>query len=143
MDRDYPAHPLPAVIAMVARGDHVLLARRGKGVQPDPWGFPGGLLEVGETVLEGAARELLEETGVRARPEAVMEVVDVIVRDDDGRVRSHFVLNAVRMTWLAGEPRAASDAIAADWFTLEQIGAMPCHPHLPRLAAALLAQLAP
>lgn len=138
MDRDYPPHPLPAAIAMVARDGRVLLARRGKGPHPDPWGFPGGLVEVGETVLQAAARELLEETGVHARPEAVAEVLDVIVRDDTGRVRSHFVLNAVRMTWLAGEPAAASDAIAAGWFTLDQIAALPCHPHLPRLAATLL-----
>lgn len=138
MDRDYPAHPLPAVIAMVARDGRVLLARRGKGPQPDPWGFPGGLIEVGETVLRAAARELAEETGVQARPETVVEVLDVIVRDDAGRVRSHFVLNAVRLTWLAGEPVAASDAVDAGWFTLDQIAALPCHPHLARLAKALL-----
>lgn len=140
MDRDYPSHPLPAAVAMVARGERVLLARRGKGTQPDPWGFPGGLIEVGETVLDAAARELAEETGVRARPEAVSEVLDVIVRDGDGRVRSHFVLNAVRMTWLEGDPQAASDAVEAGWFTLEQIAALRCHPHVARLAAALLAR---
>lgn len=139
MDRDYPAHPLPAVIAMVARDGRVLLARRGKGPQPDPWGFPGGLIEVGETVLQAAARELAEETGVQAHAETVAEVLDVIVHDDAGRVRSHFVLNAVRLSWQAGEPLAASDAVDAGWFTLDQIAALPCHPHLARLARALLA----
>lgn len=138
MDRDYPAHPLPAAIAMMARQGCALLVRRNKGPQPDPWGFPGGLVEVGETVLAAAARELAEETGVQARPEAVVEVLDIIVRDDAGQVRSHYVLNAVQLTWLAGEPVAASDAVEAGWFTLEQIAALPCHPHVPRLAAALL-----
>lgn len=138
MNRDYPSHPLPAVIAMVARGDRVLLARRGKGSVPDPWGFPGGLIEPGETVLAAAMRELAEETGIRARAEAVVEVLDVIAHDQDGRVKTHFILNAVRMHWLAGEPAAASDVIACGWFTLDQISTMPSHPNLPRLAATLL-----
>lgn len=139
MNRDYPAHPLPAVLAMVARGGRVLLARRGKGPQPDPWGFPGGLVELGETVLAAAERELAEETGIRARAQAVVEVVDIIRRDEDGRVRTHFIAAAVRLDWLAGEPAAASDVVEAGWFTPDQIAAMTCHPDLPRLAAALLA----
>lgn len=138
--RDYPAHPLPAVVAMVTRGDRVLLVRRGKGPGFDPWGFPGGLIEVGETVTEAALRELAEETGVRAEAGPVAEIIDIIVRDDAGRVRNHYLLNAVPCRWLAGEPAAASDAIAAGWFTLAEIAGMPCHPHLPRLAAARLAQ---
>lgn len=137
MSRDYPAHPLPAVMSMVARDGRVLLVRRGKGPATDPWGFPGGVVELGETVPEAAMRELLEETGIHARPEAVVEVLDVIRRDETGRVKTHVVLAAVRMAWLAGDPVAASDAVEAGWFTLDQIAAMPCHPHLPRLAAAL------
>lgn len=137
--RDYPSHPLPAVVAMVARGDRVVLVRRGKGAGPDPWGFPGGLIEPGETVAQAAVRELAEETGIRAEAGGVAEVIDIIVRDGDGRVRTHYVLNAVPCRWLAGEPAAASDAIAAGWFTLAEIAAMSCHPHLPRLAAMVLA----
>ncbi|MCR6630768.1 MAG: NUDIX hydrolase [Magnetospirillum sp.] len=138
--RDYPTHPLPAVIAMVARKGRVLLVRRGKGTAPDPWGFPGGLVEVGETVAEAAVRELAEETGVTAEAGPVAEVLDIIQCDKDGRVRTHFILNAVPCRWLAGEPAAASDAIEAGWFTLDQIAAMTCHPNLPRLAKAILAQ---
>ncbi|HLO74891.1 MAG TPA: NUDIX hydrolase [Magnetospirillum sp.] len=139
MNRNYPAHPMPAAIAMVARDGRALLARRGKDGGTDPWGFPGGMIELGETVLEAAARELFEETGIRARPEAVVEVVDVILRDERGAVKTHYVLNAVRMTWEQGEPVAGSDAVDAGWFSLDQIAAMRCHPHLPRLAALLLA----
>ena len=139
MNRDYPAHPLPAVLAMVARDGRVLLARRGKGREPDPWGFPGGLIEVGETVLAAAERELAEETGIHARAEAVVEVLDIIVHDYAGRVKNHFIAHAVRMSWQRGEPVAASDVVETGWFTPAQIAALPCHPILPRLAAALLA----
>lgn len=138
MDRDYPAHPLPAVIALVARGGRVLLVRRGKGAEPDKWGFPGGLVELGETVREAARRELDEETGLRAEPEALIDVVDVILHDENGRVCTHFILSAVRMRWLSGEGAAASDAVAAGWFTRDEIAAMACHPDVPRLAATVL-----
>lgn len=139
MNRDYPHHPLPAVLAMTARDGKVLLARRGKGDTPDPWGFPGGLIELGESVLAAAERELAEETGIRASAERVAEVLDIIIRDGDGRVRSHFIANAVRMAWISGEPVAASDVVECGWFTLDQIAGLSCHPNLPRLAAAVLA----
>lgn len=128
---------------MLARGDKVLLARRGKGPTPDPWGFPGGMVEVGESVLAAAERELAEETGIRARAERVVEVLDIIVHDGDGRVRTHFIANAVRMTWLSGEAMAASDVVECGWFSLAEITALPSHPNLPRLAAALLAGTSP
>lgn len=138
MSRDYPAHPLPAVIALVARGGRVLLVRRGKGPVPDKWGFPGGLVELGESVRDAARRELNEETGVNAEPREVLDVVDVVARDEAGRVRTHFILTAMRMRWLSGDGAAASDAIAAGWFSLDDIAALECHPDVPRLAAEIL-----
>lgn len=137
--RFYPPQPLPAVLAMVARQDRVLLVRRGKTTLPDPWGFPGGKIELGETVRAAAQRELAEETGVQAEAGPVLEVLDLIIPDAQGRVRVHYILNAVPCRWRSGEPLAASDAIAAGWFSLEDIAAMPCHPHVARLAATILA----
>lgn len=138
MSRDYPAHPMPAVLAMVARGARVLLVRRGKQPGSDKWGFPGGLVELGETIAEAATRELAEETGITAEAGAVAEVLSIITRDETGRIKNHYVAMAVPMIWLAGEAVAASDAAEAGWFTLDDIAAMSCHPDLPRLAALMI-----
>ena len=43
-------------------------------IDPDCWGLSGGHLEPGETPLEGALRELEEETGVRLGADDVQEV---------------------------------------------------------------------
>lgn len=136
MTRDYPSHPLAAVLALVARDGKVLLVRRNKS--PDKWGFPGGLIELGETVAEAALRELAEETGVIAEAGAVADVLSIIVRDDDGRVKNHYVLSAVMCLWIAGEPVAASDALEAGWFTPDEWRGLACHPDVGRLATALV-----
>jgi 8-oxo-dGTP diphosphatase len=52
------------VQAVIARADAILLGQRKNAFQEGSWGLPGGHLEVGETLLEAAARELLEETGI-------------------------------------------------------------------------------
>ena len=48
-------------------------------IDPEKWGPPGGHLEPGEDPAEGAARELLEETGVRvdAADLRLWQVIDV------------------------------------------------------------------
>jgi 8-oxo-dGTP diphosphatase len=138
MTRDYPAYPLPAVLAMLVRDGRVLLVRRGKQPGPDKWGFPGGLVELGETVAQAAQRELLEETGITAQAGNVADVLTIITRDGAGRVKNHYVAMAVPMVWQAGDAVAASDAAEAGWFTLADMATMPCHPDLPRLAELMM-----
>jgi len=45
---------------------HVLLIQRKKEPAKFTWSLPGGRLELGETIQEGALRELEEETGIKA-----------------------------------------------------------------------------
>jgi len=118
------AAPVPAVLAVVARDGRVLLVQRAKAPNAGRWGFPGGRIEPGETVAQAAVRELREETGLTAEAGDVLTVIDVIHRGDDGAVRLHFVLVAVRCRWQAGEPRAADDAADARLFTVDEIRAL-------------------
>jgi ADP-ribose pyrophosphatase YjhB (NUDIX family) len=113
--------PRVGALAVVRRGDQVLLAQRSKGGYVGRWGFPGGHVERGETVIEAAMRELREETGVAAEPVGVLTVLDEIGRDDAGRVQWHYVLVAVLANWRAGEAVAADDAAGVRWATLADI----------------------
>ena len=140
MPRQYPAHPLPGVLALVVRNGRVLMVQRAKEPDLGKWGFPGGLIEIGETVPAAALRELREETGVIAEADTVLDVFDVITRDDRDRVRYHFVLNVVRCRWISGEAVAADDAAAVGWYDLTQISdpALPCSSNVGRLARMIL-----
>ena len=72
-----PFKVIPAVLVAAIKDGEVLLARRHKTSYMDGWyGLPGGHLEPGESIQEGAARELLEELNVVARP-ADMELFHV------------------------------------------------------------------
>ena len=119
--RRYPERPIVGVLAVVLRGDRVLVVRRANPPMPGRWGFPGGVLELGETVAQGAMRELLEETGVKAEAASPLTVMDTIDRDSEGRVRYHYTLVAVIGHWRSGEGVAGDDADELAWLTLAEI----------------------
>lgn len=140
--RRYPERPLIGVMAVVLRGSRVLVVRRGRAPMAGRWGFPGGLLELGESVAEGAMRELKEETGVVAEPAGTLDVVDSIDRDEAGRVRYHYALVAVRGLWKEGEGTPGDDAEEVAWLSRAEIAgrALPVAPALLALFDLALAR---
>lgn len=119
---DRGRHPVVATIAVLFRNDEVLLVRRANPPDAGRWGFPGGKMEFGETVEAAAVRELYEETGVRATASKVFNAVDAYDVDDEGYLRSHFVLIAVLCYWDSGEPVAADDALDAAFVPMVALG---------------------
>ena len=61
------SNPSAATAAFVVRGDRLLVVRRGKEPARGTMDLPGGFVDHGETAEAGMARELLEETGLRAQ----------------------------------------------------------------------------
>ena len=108
--RLYPSRPFLAASVAVFRDGRVLLAMRTKPPSPALFSLPGGLVENGETLEEAALRELREEVGVEADIVGFAGHVEVIERDDEARVRSHFVVNAFAAHWRAGEPMPGPEA---------------------------------
>jgi 8-oxo-dGTP diphosphatase len=128
MKRDYPARPIVGILAMVQRGERFLLVRRARPPNQGLWGFPGGVQELGETVIEAALRELGEETGVIAADPSIFTALDAIDRDDAGAVRYHYTLVVVRLAWRAGEGVATDDADALGWFDMTDLPMLPALP---------------
>jgi 8-oxo-dGTP diphosphatase len=141
--RHYPERPIVGVLAVVLRGERALVVRRANPPMAGRWGFPGGVLELGETVADGAMRELEEETGVKAEAAGPLTVIDTIDRDDKGRVRFHYTLVAVRGLWRSGEGVAADDAEEVAWLSRAEIieRNLPIAPALLPLIDLALARL--
>ncbi len=123
MTRSYPERPVVGVLAAVRRGARVLLLKRAQGADTGKWGFPGGELELGESVTECAARELAEETGVVGDPREILTAFDYIDRDENGRVHFHFALICVLLDWRSGEGALLEPDQHAGigWFTPDEV----------------------
>ena len=117
-----PRHSSPAltVDAVWLRGDRVLLVRRRNPPFAGQWALPGGFVELRETVEEAVARELYEETGLRATASGLVGVYSGPHRDP----RKPTATVAFRMRGRAGTPRGGDDAGDARWVSLRDVGAL-------------------
>ncbi len=132
-DRLYPDRPIAGCLAVVRRGDRILLAQRSVPPGIGRWGFPGGMQELGETVFQCARRELKEETAIEADPVAVLDALDALRHDEGGKVKVHFALIAVLLEWRAGDGEPIEDASALAWVTREEVRALELFPNVEQL----------
>jgi 8-oxo-dGTP diphosphatase len=116
--REYPERPLVGVGGVVIESGRALLIRRASEPLRGEWSIPGGMLGLGETLEQGVARELLEETGLQVRVLELIEVFERIVYAPNGesagsdgleRPRFHYVIADYLCERISGEHAAASD----------------------------------
>jgi len=127
MERTYPKYAITAVGAVLIRGDEILLVKRGYPPGKGKWSIPGGVVEAGESLIEAAKRELLEETGLEAEPIGIIWVLNNIVKDREGRVKYHYVIIDVLFdsNTIKGDLKPGSDAVEASWFKIRDLRENP------------------
>jgi len=121
MPRRHPEAPVVAVGVLLLDGDRVLLVQRARPPQVGRWTVPGGGVELGETLEEAALRELAEETGLGCTLGPVVEVLDRVLHDGDGRVEYHYVILDFLGTAPTGTLAPASDCADARWVPLSEL----------------------
>jgi 8-oxo-dGTP diphosphatase len=139
--RSYPERPYLAVSAAIVRDGHVLVVQRARAPAAGLFTLPGGVVEVGETLLEAVMREVREETSLTIEPVALAGFREAIARDGDGRVERHFVILPFAARWLAGEPRLSEELSDARWLRPADLATLPTTPGLAAIVATAFERL--
>jgi 8-oxo-dGTP diphosphatase len=149
--REFPERPIVGVGGVVIEDERVLLILRGSEPLKGQWSIPGGTLELGETLMEGTARELKEETGLEVR---VLEMIEVFERinfgrgadetwttpEERSRPRFHFVIVDYLCQRVSGKAVAGGDVTDVAWAgedELEKFSLTPTATRVIRKAFSL------
>lgn len=120
--RRYPDAPLVGVgVAVFDDAGRVLLVQRGRAPRAGQWGLPGGLLDLGEALVDAGRREVWEETGLEVEIGAMVAAFEPIERDGEGRIEYHYVVIDFWARHLRGTPVAQDDAAAVAWAALDEL----------------------
>jgi 8-oxo-dGTP diphosphatase len=134
MPREYPAAPIVGVGGVIVQGGRAVIVRRGQEPRKGEWSLPGGLVELGESLIDATRREMKEETGLDVEVGALVEMFDRIHRDAEGRVRYHFVIVDYLCVPVGGTLVAGSDVDDARWVSAAELDRYVIDAH----AAAVL-----
>jgi ADP-ribose pyrophosphatase YjhB (NUDIX family) len=128
MKREYPEQPIVGVGGIIFQDESVLLIKRGREPALGQWSIPGGAVELGETLQAAVVREILEETGIKAEPLALVKILDRIFRDQEGKVAYHYVLVDFLCRHTGGEVRPGSDALEARFVPIAELASLNVIP---------------
>ena len=108
------------VLVIVRRDDAFLLVHEHKHGQR--WFYPAGRVEPGETFIDAAVRETLEESGISVEIDGLIRI-EHTAETSHTRVRVLLTAHPVDDT----PPKSIPDeeSLEAGWFTLEEIRNLP------------------
>jgi len=117
-DRGHILYVNPKLIVGVIpeRRGRILLMRRAIEPRYGAWTFPGGFMEIDETVEECAAREAEEETGIKVR---IVDLVGVYSRPGPEGPGIVSIVYRGRVT--GGRVSVGREALEARWFRPDEI----------------------
>jgi mutator protein MutT len=118
--RRYPDRPIVAVGAIVVEKGRVLMARRGKEPSYGLWSVPGGAVRLGEDLKTAARREIREELGIEVELTDVIEILERVTRDAEGRIQYHYVVVDYLARRVDGEPTPSPEALEVRWIAPEE-----------------------
>ena len=121
---------------VMARDKKLLLVRQQVGYWAGKWIFPGGKLEMGETLEAAARREVLEETGCQF--ETVRQVGAYVSYDPYTSFEKQVVLVYYLGEHSGGKLIVGEGVTDSGWFSADQIEAMAAKGEVPAILVKVL-----
>lgn len=108
------------------------------------WEFPGGVVEQGETILDGLRREIREETGIEAEPRCLAGIYQRLTqRPGYGPLEGMLLPTNVSLTFICdyagGTERVSDENMDVGWFAPEEAREMITRPHFRKALDEMLA----
>lgn len=121
MKRLYPDQPVVGIGVIIVQNGKIVLIKRGNDPGKGKWSIPGGLVELGEQIQETVVREAKEETCLAVKNPELIDVVDNVDRDAEGKVKYHYIIVDYLVEVIQGDIAAASDAEELRWVPLNEV----------------------
>lgn len=115
-----PAQTAIIVGALIEKDGKYLLVQEGKEKCRGKWSFPAGHLEPGETIFDGAKREVKEETGCDIELTGICQIGNHVSQNDVFTL----IMFTAQANSSAFTPQNSAEILDVRWFTYEEIGAM-------------------
>ena len=121
MKRLYPDQPVVGIGAVIINQGKIALIKRGNEPSKGKWTIPGGLVELGENLQAAVIRETKEETCLEVDNPCLIDVVDNVDLDEQGKVKYHYVIIDYLVHVKTGTIKAASDAAELRWVPFDEV----------------------
>jgi len=106
--------------AIIIQDGKILLAKRGSEPGRGKWSVPGGVVELGEKLERTVIREVKEETNLDVDVVRLIDAVNNIVHDSNGRLHFHFVILDYLTKLKGGTLQSSSDVLDTKWIGVEE-----------------------
>ena len=121
MKRLYPNQPIVGVGAVMICNGKILLEKRKGEPGRGKWTIPGGLVELGESAEQTVIREVKEETNLEVEQPELIDVVNSVTTDENGKIKYHFVIVDYFVKIKGGTLKAADDAAELRWVKFSEV----------------------
>jgi len=119
---------------VIARGDEgkILLIKRKIEPCKGEWALPSGFMELEESPVEAALRELTEETGLKGKSKRLIGVYP-----NNSEIHGYLVTIIYEVIILGGKLCAGDDAEEAEFFSVKQMPPLAFQSHWEALGEVL------